>query len=122
VIVIDETHAPALRSWVDSANQPQTDFPIQNLPFGVFQRDGQEPRCGVRIGDQVLDLAALAGAQLIDPACAGSSLNLVMALSSSQRQALRQRLSALLQHGTDDRAMVEPHLVAVSQVVHYCQR
>ncbi len=116
MIVIDETHAPALRSWVDSANQPQTDFPIQNLPFGVFQRDGQEPRCGVRIGDQVLDLTALAAANLIDQACAGSSLNRLMALASSQRQALRQRLSALLRHGSNERAVVEPHLVAVNQV------
>ena len=54
----DATHAPALRSWVPSANQPGTDFPIQNLPYGRFRRKGvEEPwRIGVAIGDQVLDL------------------------------------------------------------------
>ena len=57
---INETHDPALRSWVGSANVPATDFPIQNLPFGVFRRRGSdEPfRGGVAIGDQIVDLAA----------------------------------------------------------------
>jgi fumarylacetoacetase len=55
---IDESHDPALRSWVESANQPGSDFPIQNLPFGVFRRrDAAGPhRIGVAIGDSVLDL------------------------------------------------------------------
>ena len=54
----DATHDPALRSWVASANEPDSDFPIQNLPFGRFRRAGSdEPlRIGVAIGDQVLDL------------------------------------------------------------------
>ena len=57
---LNETHAPALRSWLASANEPGSDFPIQNLPFGVFRRRGaDEPfRGGVAIGDQVIDLAA----------------------------------------------------------------
>jgi hypothetical protein len=54
----NETHRATLRSWVDSANDPATDFPIQNLPYGVFQRDGEPPRGGVAIGDRILDLAA----------------------------------------------------------------
>ena len=56
--MLDDTHDPALRSWVASANDGATDFPIQNLPFGRFRRAGsQEPwRIGVAIGDQVLDL------------------------------------------------------------------
>ena len=56
--MLDNTHAPALRSWVESANDGVTDFPIQNLPFGRFRRAGtEEPyRIGVAIGDQVLDL------------------------------------------------------------------
>ncbi len=58
---LDRTHDPELRSWVESANVPGCDFPIQNLPFGIFRRKkGREaPRGGVAIGDQVLDLAAL---------------------------------------------------------------
>src|SRR5690606_24730925 len=63
---LNETHDPALQSWVDSANQPENGFPIQNLPFGVFRPAGstQDFRPGVAIGDRVLDLAALADAQV----------------------------------------------------------
>ncbi len=58
---MDSTHDPDLKSWVESANEPGTPFPIQNLPFGVFRRRGSKetPRGGVAIGDQVLDLAAV---------------------------------------------------------------
>ncbi|MGR3503706.1 fumarylacetoacetase [Pseudaestuariivita sp.] len=48
-----------LQSWVDSANTAETDFPLNNLPYGVFSTGGGPARCGVAIGDQVLDLAAL---------------------------------------------------------------
>ena len=60
-MALDATHDPALKSWVESANQPDCDFPIQNLPFGIFKRKGakESPRGGVAIGDQILDLAAL---------------------------------------------------------------
>jgi fumarylacetoacetase len=55
----DGTHDPALRSWVESANEPGTDFPIQNLPYARFRRRGSdEPwRVGVAIGEMILDLA-----------------------------------------------------------------
>ena len=68
VRAIDFTHDPAARSWLASANAPGTDFPIQNLPFGVFRRAGtQEPwRGGVALGDQVVDLAALAAGGRLD--------------------------------------------------------
>ena len=58
---LDETHDPSLESWVESAQAPGTDFPIQNLPFGIFRRKGtkEAPRGGVAIGDQILDLTAL---------------------------------------------------------------
>src|SRR5688500_17588999 len=58
---MDSTHDPDLKSWVESANEPGCDFPIQNLPFGIFKRKGakEPPRGGVAIGDQILDLAAL---------------------------------------------------------------
>ena len=47
----------AMKSWVASANDPGTDFPLQNLPFGVF-RNNQETRIGIAIGDRILDLRA----------------------------------------------------------------
>jgi fumarylacetoacetase len=58
---MDQTHNPALKSWVESANAMGADFPIQNLPFGIFKRRGatESPRGGVAIGDQILDLAAI---------------------------------------------------------------
>src|SRR5689334_7542111 len=105
---INETHDPRLRSWVDSANQPDADFPIQNLPFGVFRRAGtsEPPRVGAAIGDAALDLAACArerflndlSAELRD-ACEGSSLNPLMALGVQRCSPLRRRLSELLSAG-----------------------
>ena len=58
---LDETHDPAVQSWVESANVSNADFPIQNLPFGVFRkRDGGPPaKVGVAIGDRIVDLAGL---------------------------------------------------------------
>src|SRR4051812_40885698 len=57
---LDGTHDPAFRSWVASANAAGADFPIQNLPFGIFRRrgSGERPHAGVAIGDRILDVAA----------------------------------------------------------------
>ena len=57
---LNETHDPKLTSWVASANDGRTDFPIQNLPFAVFRRQGSQEawRGGVAIGDQIVDMAA----------------------------------------------------------------
>ena len=57
---VNETHDPKLKSWVDSANDGKSDFPVQNLAFGVFRRAGksEEFHGGVAIGDQILDMAA----------------------------------------------------------------
>ena len=63
---VNETHRAELRSWVESANATDTDFPIQNLPFGMFRRDGESPRAGVAIGDQILDLTAALKAGLFE--------------------------------------------------------
>src|ERR1700749_294895 len=61
---LNETHDPARRSWVESANAPESEFPTQNLPFRVFcPPAGMPPRVGVAIGDQILDVAA-AGSSL----------------------------------------------------------
>ena len=86
--MIDETHDPALRSWVASANEDATEFPIQNLPYCRFRRPGeQEPRAGVAIGDQVLDISA---------AFSVESVEAVMRLPRSGRIELRRRISAFL--------------------------
>lgn len=63
---LDETHDPSRRSFVESANDPATDFPIQNLPFGIFSTERDpEPRIGVAIGDQILDLRHVARLGLV---------------------------------------------------------
>ena len=56
---IDETHDPKLKSWVERANDPQCDFPIQNLPWVEFSAQQPGKGLGVRIGDQILDLHGL---------------------------------------------------------------
>jgi fumarylacetoacetase len=101
---INETHDPSLKSWVSSANSPDSDFPIQNLPFGVFARGaGELPRAGIAIGDQILVLTECERAGFLnelDPAttqaCLSPSLNTLMALGQHSWTALRLRLSRLL--------------------------
>ena len=100
----DETLDPSLRSWVDSANDPSTDFPIQNLPFGVFRRrNSGDARVGVAIGDQIVDLVASLEARALDgvspeigDACASPRLNELMALGRGAATTLRRALSAML--------------------------
>ncbi len=103
---IDRTHDPALRSQVASANVPGHDFPIQNLPFGVFSTPATAPRLGVAIGDSILDLVAAYGAGLLgtlDPMIAASiaapTLNPLMALGNQAAGLVRSRLSAALREG-----------------------
>jgi fumarylacetoacetase len=98
---IDETHDPDRASWVESANG-HPDFPIQNLPLGVFSIGGRK-RGGAAIGDRIVDLAALAGSGLLEgaaeagaAAAAGETLNPLLTLGSQPRRALRRRLSRLL--------------------------
>jgi len=103
---INETHDPALKSWVASANASETDFPIQNLPLGIFRKKGssEAPRGGVAIGDQILDIGAAqsvlsgAAAEAAD-LCTGSSLNALMAAGPSAWSALRKGLSEALREG-----------------------
>ncbi len=82
------THNPKLKSWVESANDPASDFPIQNLPFGVFRRKGstEAPRGGVAIGDQILDLEAV-GLKT------GPTLNVLAAAGRKTWRELRKSLS-----------------------------
>jgi fumarylacetoacetase len=95
--MIDKTHDPELRSWVDSANRPGCDFPIQNLPVGVFQAAGEgRTRLGVAIGEFILD----AGAWL-----AGDTLNGYLALPATQRGDLRREWSRALEAGAAPRPL-----------------
>jgi fumarylacetoacetase len=102
---LDETHDPTLTSWVESANDPSTDFPVQNLPFGVFRRRESHlsPRIGVAIGEAVLDATGCVDAGLLDPlstsvieAFDASTMNRVMTLKGDDRRTLRRRLSEVL--------------------------
>ena len=102
---LNETHDIRLRSWVESANSPTTDFPIQNLPFGVFRPRGSTgaPGIGVAIGDDILDLRKAAARGLLDglpsalrEAAAASTLNSLMALGHTQASTLRRRVSTIL--------------------------
>jgi len=112
-VTLDHTHDPSLQSWVASANG-HADFPIQNLPLGVFGPLAGAPRGGIAIGDMILDLRAVHGEGLLDDeaqaaahACIGPSLNPFLALGAGPRIALRDAVSALLQEGSDER----PHLL-----------
>ena len=85
---MDSTHDPNLTSWVESANRPDSDFPIQNLPYASFRKRGEDRiRVGVAIGDSVLDAGQVLGI---------ASLPAVMSMSRAERTSLRHRLSELL--------------------------
>lgn len=117
---IDATHDPALRSWVESANRAGHDFPVQNLPLGIFAPAGGGPRGGIAIGDAIVDLPALAAAGLLDGAAlaaarlaAAPSLNALLELGAPARRELRRQISALLVN-TARRSQVEPLLHAAA--------
>ncbi len=101
---LNETHDASLQCRVESANQPGADFPIQNLPFGVFVPAGDvRPRPGVAIGERILDLLECRKRGLLDglpqelmAASAGESLNALMALGPELWSSLRKRISRLL--------------------------
>src|SRR5580704_10749032 len=86
--MIDRTHEPELTSWVESANSPKSEFPIQNLPFASFRRKGVEQvRLGVAIGDQILDVTEVLNI---------GSMQAVMAMPVEGRVQLRQWISDFL--------------------------
>jgi len=126
---MNETHDPSLASWVESANAPGCDFPIQNLPLGVFRRLGRpEPfRGGVAIGDQVLDLAAALKAGEFRAASAGKvaaeaaaaaaqpTLNELMAGGRTASSALRLALSRALRRGSSQELALRSCLVPIAE-------
>lgn len=110
------------RSWVTSANDPASDFPIQNLPYGVF-RHRERSRIGVAIGDQILNLHACAEAGLLSvlpeeivDSCRIDRLNLLMSLGSNAWSTLRREVMSLLDAGHSERPRVEPHLIPMREV------
>jgi fumarylacetoacetase len=122
VIALNRTHDASARSWVASANTPGADFPIQNLSFCVFKRHGssETPRCGVGIGDRIVDIAKAAAA--FSPpaseaalACGNDTLNALMALPNGSVSALRAQLFDLLSQGAPEaRRIVEAALVPIA--------
>ncbi len=102
----DDTHDPTRRSWIDSANDANSDFPIQNLPFGVFRKKGatERPRVGVAIGTMVLDVVDAAerapnefiGSEAAIEACRSDSLNALMALGRRPVTVLRATIANAL--------------------------
>jgi len=123
--VLNETHELSLTSWVESANSGHSDFPIQNLPFAVFRRAGSDEafRGGVAIGDQVVDMAALAGAGLFTgdaqkglEACAADELNAFMGMGKEIWSALRLALSRALRSGAAEEAQLKAMLIAQADV------
>jgi fumarylacetoacetase len=120
---LDETHDPRTRSWVESANRIDGEFPIQNLPFAVFRRNDrtEEFRGGVAIGDQIVDLAALAKLGLFEAQAARGldagacpSLNSLMQLGRPVWSALRRALFEGLREGSSLQTQVRSCLVPQS--------
>lgn len=116
----------AMKSWLASANDPDSNFPIQNLPYGVFQYAGHT-HIGIGIGDQILDLHACASGDLLEGlleeiqrACRAEALNELMALGPEAWSALRERVIAFMNvddTGGEIRARVEAALVPMRDVV-----
>ena len=121
---LNETHDPQLQSWVASANDGQTDFPIQNLPFAIFRRQGSNEafRGGVAIGDQIVDMAAAVKAGVFTgdaleaaQAATEPTLNHLMGLGPQRLSHLRKQLSKELQAGSLQEAALQACLVPQAQ-------
>jgi fumarylacetoacetase len=107
---LDDTHDARLESWVASANDPATEFPIQNLPLGRFRQGAQQPwRLGVAIGDQIVDLQQ---AGLVP----SPDANRLIGAGADARRALRKAVSDGLRAGSARQAQFEAALVPQSAV------
>lgn len=123
--LLNKTHNPALKSWLEQANNGSTDFPIQNLPFAIFRRANSDEafRGGVAIGDQVIDLSALSKMHLFDGVvaqallnCCQPTLNDLMAMDSSAWSQLRAALSSALAAGSNIEQELRACLIAQADV------
>jgi fumarylacetoacetase len=124
MIDLNETHNPDLKSWVASANEAISDFPIQNLPFGMFKRTDSDiqPTGCVAIGNQIVVLSRCLAKDLLTgyaekaaEAALGPTLNPLMALGPQYWSTLRAQLSALLREGADAEGL-EDILIPMSEV------
>lgn len=124
-MALNETHDVTIGSWVASANGAGTDFPLQNLPLGVYAADGgRNRRIGAAIGDMILDLAAAADKGLLtaalgtEPALGQAlrapTMNGLMALGRGAASALRGSLFGLLRNGSTHRAALQECLVPMA--------
>ena len=106
---------PLMRSWVESANAPDSPFPLNNLPYGVFTTGDEEPRCGVAIGDKILDCKAAEDRGLLDFGTGRlfdvPFWNEVMEEGPDLWDRLRNTLTGLLAEGSGAQPTVEPLLV-----------
>jgi fumarylacetoacetase len=109
-----------IRSWVETANDPDCPFPLNNLPYGVFSTPGTQPRCGVAIGDYVLDVAAMERSGLLNPAdtaiLQSGSWNPVMAAGPAVWKKLRTVLMGHLSEDSGARDQVEAHMYPLIDV------
>ncbi|HEX2198379.1 MAG TPA: fumarylacetoacetase [Burkholderiales bacterium] len=108
---IDDTHDPDLKSWVEAANEPGCEFPIQNLPFGIYRERknrNEAPRGGVAIGDQILDLAAL-GIKT------GPTLNGLAAQGRPVWRGVRKEISHCLSTKNKNTKRYQKHLLPMKQ-------
>ena len=121
---VNETHDPSLKSWVESANMPGCDFPIQNLPFAQFKRAGSDEnfRGGVAIGNQIIDLARLTALSVFSgkankaaSAGAQSSLNALMAMGRETCSELRLSLSRGLRLDSAEKQQIEQCMVSQNE-------
>jgi len=120
---LNDTHDPELRSWVSSANDGDSDFPIQNLPFAIFRRSNSKEkyRAGVAIGDYIVDIRAAHKAGVFDMELTNtvktlykSRLNLFMSLGPRAWSSVRAALSNALRDGSSQQAQIELSLIAQS--------
>jgi len=110
---------PLKTSWVESANAPDAEFPLNNLPYGVFSADGRDARCGVAIGDMILDMMEAEESGLIalteHPLFDVPFWNELMEEGPAVWAALRERLTSLLAEGSAEQEKVEPLLVPMAE-------
>jgi fumarylacetoacetase len=117
---LNETHDATIESWVESANQPDCDFPIQNLPLGIFRTDRKADRVGTAIGDFVLDLSEcfreglLTGVDVtFAPFFQATYLNPLMTLNPAERAEVRLSISRLLRAGSRKQEHAEKFLTPI---------
>ena len=109
-----------MKSWVESANHADTDFPLNNLPCGVFSIGDEDARCGVAIGDFILDVTSLEAEGLLTlaehPLFDVPFWNELMDKGAAVWDAFRAEVTALLAEGSSKQWLIEDHLVKRSDV------